>query len=201
MKRILTTALSVALCLSLSSCFMNLSKKNEKPENVEMETVTVNDYSMGVPKFMTKASNLNEDASLQYQNIFKETYVIVIDEGKQAFIDAYVDADAYDTTRSVIDNYTDTQLQLTTSSLNVLSKSETKKLTINGLAATTTEIDAELEGVSAAITYFLTYVEGPDNLYVIMAWTLKDRKDDHRETFKQVAESFRVLKDVPVAAN
>jgi hypothetical protein len=202
MKRLLISTLCIAVSLSFSSCFLNLSKNNEKPQPLELDQVSVNDdYSIGIPKFMTKATSLNDEASLQYQNLFKETYVIVIDESRQAFIDALVAAEIYDSTKSVIDSYTDTQIQFTTSAMKVLSKSEVKKVMINGLSAETTELDGELEGVRAPITYFLTCVDGPDKLYMIMAWTLKDRKDDHRETFRQIAESFKVLKDAPVAAN
>jgi hypothetical protein len=156
---------------------------------------------MGIPKFMTKTDGLNDEASLQFQNIFKETYVIVIDENKQEFIDAYKDLDTYDSTTAVIANYADTQVQLTTSSMNVLSKSELKFFPINGNKAANIEIDAEIEGVAAPITYFLTFVEGDENLYFIMAWTLQKYKDDYRETYGEIAKSFKTLGTVPVAAN
>lgn len=182
----------VLFAISFVSCIPN-KDKNEKPETVALTPVSVNDgqYSMDVPEFMSKASSLNDGASLQYQNIFKEAYVIVIDEDKQTYIDAYKDLSVYDTTRSVIANYTDTQIQSTTSSLDVINKSKIESFKVNGLKAKSIEIDANLEGVSSAITYFITCVEGRNHLYLVMAWTLQDKKDKHRETFKQMVKTFR----------
>jgi hypothetical protein len=181
------------ICLSLSSCLP--SQKNEKDGGkIKLDTVAVNaEYSMGVATDMIKTTTLNEAASLQYQNIFKETYIIVIDEDKKEFIEAYEDLDNYDSTRSVISNYADTQVQLTTSHLDVINKKEISSLKINGLDATTTEIDANVEGVNSPITYFLTFVEGKEKLYMIMAWTFQEKKNDHRAAFMQMAKSFKTL--------
>src|SRR5688572_26412269 len=124
MKHTFTKISICALSVILSSCVLNLFKDEKKEAKTELETVTVEgNYSMGVPKFMTQAKSLNDEASLQYQNIFKETYVIVIDENKQEFIDAYQELESYDSSTSVIANYADTQVQLTTSAMNVLTKS------------------------------------------------------------------------------
>jgi hypothetical protein len=202
MKHIFTTISICSLSFVLSSCVLNLFKDEKKAAKADLETISVDgNYSMGIPKFMTKTDGLNDEASLQFQNIFKETYVIVIDENKQEFIDAYKDLDTYDSTTAVIANYADTQVQLTTSSMNVLSKSELKFFPINGNKAANIEIDAEIEGVAAPITYFLTFVEGDENLYFIMAWTLQKYKDDYRETYGEIAKSFKTLGTVPVAAN
>jgi hypothetical protein len=202
MTHTLTKISVLALPILLTSCVLNLFKDEKKNAKAEMETVTINeDYSMGIPKFMTKTTGLNDDASLQFQNIFKETYVIVIDENKQEFIDAYQELQSYDSSTSVISNYADTQVQLTTSSMNVLTKSELKFFPLNGLNAANIEIDAEIEGVNTPITYFLTFVEGDDTLYFVMAWTLQKYKDDYRETFAEMAKTFKTTNNVPVAAN
>lgn len=178
--------------LSLISCLPN-KEKNDKPEKVALEAVTINDgqFTMEVPEFMSKASSLNDAASLQYQNIFKETYVIVIDESKDEYLNAYKDLDVYDTARSVIANYMDTQVQSTTSSLDVIEKSKIASFKTHGLKAKSIEIDANLEGVSSSITYFMTCIEGRDHLYMVLAWTLRDKKDKHRETFKRMVRTFR----------
>jgi hypothetical protein len=197
-----TRILIFALSIVLTSCVLNLFKDEKKTAKAELETVTINEnYSMGIPKFMTKATGLNDEASLQYQNIFKETYVIVIDENKQEFIDAYQQLQGYDSSTSVISSYADTQVQLTTSSMNVLAKSEVKFFPLNGLNAANIEIDAELEGIKTPITYFLTFVEGDESLYFVMAWTLQKYKDDYRETFAEMAKTFKTTATAPVAVN
>jgi hypothetical protein len=148
---------------------------------------------MGVPSFMTKTKSLNENSTFQFQNMFKETYVIVIDENTNEFIDAYKEMDAYDTARSVVSNYADTQVQLITSNMNVIDKKEVTFSKINGLDAAATEIDASLDGVKVPVTYFLTFIEGREKLYMIMAWTLQNRKENHRATFDEMARSFNTI--------
>jgi hypothetical protein len=202
MKLTFTTLATLALCITMSGCLRTFLKDEKKGEKAELETISINGvYSMGVPKYMSKATALNEEASLQFQNLFKETYVIVIDEDKQEFIDALNGVGAYDSTRTIVENYADTQMQLTTSAMTVKERKEITNLTINGLSAATTEVDADVEGVPAPITYFLTFLEGPDRLYMIMAWTLADKKDEHRETFNEMARTFKDFKVVPVASN
>jgi hypothetical protein len=187
--------------LSLSSCMLNLNKEEKTGGKVDLKVVSINeDYSMGVPMHMSKTTSLNDDASLQFQNIFKETYVIVIDENKKEFIDAYMELSAYDTSRSALSNYSDTQVQSTTANMEVVSQKDLTRLKINGLRAATTEIDARVEGLKFPVTYFLTFIEGKEKLYFIMAWTLQDKKDTHRAAFDQMARSFKTLKGKPVAA-
>jgi hypothetical protein len=177
----------------MASCMLN-GGKNEKSAKNDYDTISINgQYSMHIPKFMTKAANLNNDASLQYQNIFKEVYVIVIDENKKEFIETYNNLGSYDSTRSPIANYADTQVQLITSNANVISKTEVANFTINGADAATTEIDASIEGIKTPITYFLTFIDGKDNLYMIMAWTLRDKKETHRPLFDEIAKSFKMV--------
>jgi predicted Zn-dependent protease len=176
----------------------NLNKEEKNGGKIELKPVSINEeYSMGVPAHMTKATSLNDDASLQFQNIFKEAYVIVIDEDKTEYINMYKEASVYDTSRSVLSNYTDTQVQSTTANMEVISQKSIKTLKINGLKAATTEIDATVEGVKFPITYFLTFIEGKEKLYFIMAWTLQDKKETHRAAFDQMARSFRMLKSKP----
>jgi hypothetical protein len=66
--------LFLALSLTLSSCFQSKDKANSQTNVSEFRTIAVADqYSLDVPASMVKTTKLNEDASLQYQNIFKET--------------------------------------------------------------------------------------------------------------------------------
>jgi hypothetical protein len=181
--------------LFLCSCLPNLNKEEKSGEKIELKPVSINrEYSMGIPSFMTKATALNKEASLQYQNIFKEAYVIVIDEDKQEFIDTYKELSIYDTTRSVLSNYTDSQVQSITANIEVISQKEVTTFKINGQNAATVELDANVEGVKIPITYFLSFVEGKDKLYFIMAWTLQNKKDTHRDTFARMVKSFRTFK-------
>ncbi|MBL0303430.1 MAG: hypothetical protein IPQ23_17310 [Cytophagaceae bacterium] len=39
-------------------------------------------FSLTLPSFLSKSTELNEDATLQYQNMVKEFYVVVIEDTK-----------------------------------------------------------------------------------------------------------------------
>jgi hypothetical protein len=188
---------SIIASLILSSCSL-LPNKDEKGDNVVLEPVAVDDdYSMSIPTYMTKSTTLNDDAALQYQNIFKQVYVIVIAESKQEFIDAFKKLETYDTTRSPLSNYADVQVQSTSANMNVASKTNIARSKINGMRAATIEIDATVESVNTPITYFLTFFEGKDKLYMIMAWTLQEKKEIYRGTFEKMARSFKSNKKKP----
>ena len=68
-----------------------------------------------------------------------------------------------------------------------------RPLTIHGLNAESVEIDGHVEGVDEEIAYFLTFVEGTENIYMIMAWTLKSKKEEHQKTFETIAQSFELI--------
>lgn len=125
---------------------------------------------------MKGTTGLNEEASLQYQSLLKEAYLLVIDEPKSRFEEVYRDLEQYDEQLSVIQNYRDARLKILSRTTEINSKSKPQSFKINGLSAEFMEIDANISGVSSEISYFLTFVEGSNRVYMIMAWTLKDKK-------------------------
>jgi hypothetical protein len=175
----------------LVSCF-GLGSRKEAETNVELTPVRVKDYELSIPTYMKKA-DLNEDASLQFQNVFRETYVIVIDENAQEVRDAFLSLGEYDTTRSAVDNYTHIQMSSLQESINITSQSEVKSLTIHGLEARQVEINGRVVGVPGEIYYLVTFVDGHENLYMVMSWTLTERKEKYSETFKKMAKSFKLM--------
>jgi hypothetical protein len=57
----------------------------------EFKTITIpNQFSLDIPNSFEKVNNLNEAATLQYQNALKEFYVIVMDESKETFDNAVI---------------------------------------------------------------------------------------------------------------
>jgi hypothetical protein len=191
MKQKLT--LAVSLIFLLSSC-LNFSNKEESVADTEFKTIkTGSEYSLDVPSHMRETDNLNDVASLQFQNIFKEMYVVVIDEDKQEFIDTFIELEEYDTTKSVAENYRTVQMKSFGESIEITSQSEPKAVRINGLDAQKVQFDGRIESVKAEIAYFITYIEGREKMYMIMAWTLKDRKQKYNKILDAISESFRQL--------
>jgi len=193
MKTTIKIILLIFIGQLLTSC-VDLDKN--KQENLSLETdfipIEINDeYRISIPKYMKNTSVLNEEASLQYLNVFKETYIIIIDESKEELISTFKDLGEYNESISVSENYRDIQLKYLSEDIDLSMKSNSKSKRINGLDAELIEIDGGIEGEE--IFYFLSFIEGKDKVYMIMAWTSKERKRKYKSTFKKIAESFRQI--------
>ena len=142
---------------------------------------------------MTGTTGLNEEATLQYQSLLKEAYLLVIDEPKAGFEEVYRDLNQYDDDLSIMQNYRDARLKILSRTSEINHKTKPEPIKIHGLDAEAINLDANIEGVANEISYFLTFIEGGDRVYMIMAWTLKDKKIEHEKTFKTIAESFELI--------
>jgi len=189
------TFLVVLLTLSYTSCRNSEEKKNGSDAMAkDFNTVAINnEYQISIPRFMQGTTGLNEEASLQYQSLLKEAYLLVIDEPKAGFEEVYRDLNQYDDELSIMQNYRDARLRILSRTTKINRKTKPKSIKIHELDAETMELDANIEGVANEISYFLTFVEGGDRVYMIMAWTLKDKKMEHEKTFKTIAESFELI--------
>ncbi|MBD3638556.1 MAG: hypothetical protein HUJ25_14480 [Crocinitomicaceae bacterium] len=150
-------------------------------------------FQMDVPDYMEEAYDLNADASLQYQNTVKETYVIVINEDKQEFIDIFKELGEYDESKSAVENYTDIQTEYMSTTLTILDQNGPNSKKINGMDAMVLEYDGNTPAVAYDIFYYIAYIEGEEEMFMVMAWTLLDRKSEYKETFAKMVESFKEL--------
>jgi hypothetical protein len=167
--------------------FLIACSKSEKPQKIVIE----NRYSMEVPSFLVKATDLNKEASLQYQNVFLEFYVIVIDETKNEVLKSITDnnlsgdysQDFNGYCKLIFDNYLNT--------LEIKNKSEISEYTINGLKAKKITIDGKYGGVEAY--FYISLIEGKDTFYQIMTWTLQDKKDKYSGDMEKMVNTFREI--------
>lgn len=190
---------SYFLIFSTIFILMTSCRDSDKKDDATLDantshTVAIDgNYRIDIPNFMTGTTGLNEEASLQYQSLLKEAYLIVIDEPKTGFEEVYRDLEQYDDELSVLQNYRDARLQILSRTTNITKKSSSTSSKINGLDSESLELDAKVNGVNDEISYFLTFVDGGERVYMIMAWTLKDMKAEHKKTFKTIAESFQIM--------
>lgn len=186
----------VALIVLFTSC-LNSSKKDAEKKEVNSadfnEIVINNEYSMMIPKYMSKSTKLNDEASLQYQNLFKEAYIVVIDEPKEDFIKTFKNLDSYNDSISVIQNYRTIQLGMIHENAKIYSQSQPIPMKIDGCEAEQVEMVAEVEGVPSKVYYLLTYIEGVHKVYMVMAWTLENRKNKLRPDYSYAISSFKCL--------
>lgn len=200
MKKIIYILGLLALPLSFTSCFSTSGEGSfgeliATKAEVKYNVVKINDlYSMKIPDFMTVTTQLQEDASLQYNNPFKEKYVTVLDEDREEIKTFMDDYGVYDESKSMLENYVDTRLSyLKESGISILKETDLKSEMINGRKAYSIEIDGSVPEISEDIAYFFTYVEGKDHFYMISSWTLLSRKDAYTEEVEEMAHSFKEL--------
>jgi hypothetical protein len=180
------------LLVITNSCLESSSNSNDTDIlNSNFELVRINnEYSMELPSFMKASNDLNDEASLQYQNVFKETYVIVIDENKEEFKEVFVDLGDYNDSVSMVKNYKNVQLSFLEEAVSINSVTELESTVINGLPFEIVEVDAESEGVE--VVYNIGYVDGKEKVYMIMTWTEKRRNEKNKALFQKIIKSFKV---------
>lgn len=183
-----------SICFSIISCkkliesAASLSKDEVKIE--DLKKIKVNDeYALSVPEYMTEMKSLHEDASFQYANIFKETYIVIIDESKEEFINTFKELEIYNDSLSSLRNYADFQLKSFKESIGAI---EIKKLesNIKKLPSEIHQFNGLVEGID--IAYLVSFVEADKKMYMMMSWTMKSRYSKYKETFKLIHSTFKL---------
>ena len=175
----------VIIALILSSCDSNKTKVVK----------TRGLYNLEIPEFLSETYNLNTDASLQYQNELREFYVVGIHESKKLFHQSVIDNGLEDFYTSDLDGYTKLLLDNLESSLDLDSIPSIKPKKINGLNASTIDFSCKIRDITVSpdeidIYWKFTYIEGKNNYYQIIVWTLADRREEYQSTIDAIADSF-----------
>ena len=202
MKHILTL-----ICVILLSCFGTscIKKLKEAAEDIVEPTSTSeslsesnfslididNDYQVLIPKYMKPMPNLNDEASLQYANIFKEIYTIVINENKQEFIETFKSLGEYNDSLPPIENYKNVQKQMLDEAIANVKFRDYGLTEINTYPARQFKMEGEIDGLD--FFYLVGFIEGDENIYMLMNWTLKDRKSRYENIFEYINGSFKLL--------
>lgn len=127
--------------------------------------------SLGIPSHWKKIDDLNEAASLSMGNLFREEYLIVIAETKADFDGSLTD-------------YSDLTVTAMIDSIDNSTFTEPVSLSINGLPAIQREFSGSVDRTK--IAYSHTSIEGSENYYQIIGWTIPSRK----------TTAFKVIGDV-----
>ncbi|MDR6966743.1 hypothetical protein J2X31_000741 [Flavobacterium arsenatis] len=161
----------------LSILFVSCNSKTE------YQTITVdNKYSLEIPDFMSEAKNLNTEASLQYQNVLREFYVIVLDEPKTEF----PNQEAIN-----LEEYKNIVLENLKMNLSEPTISPVEDTIINGLKAKLFSVSDNTENIE--IYYQFAYIESNSHFYQIMTWTLENRKDKFSLDMDKIIASFKEI--------
>lgn len=181
------------LLLTFSSC---QPEKIEDAKNLSLEkdfkSVNRESYKMKVPKYMESTTILNPDASLQYMNDFKSEYIIVINESKKEFDFALNKHKGDYSNQEDLINYRNTQFQYTEQQMDIKSSSKFNSLSVNGLSTQMIRFDAKLEKLNELVSYFLYYIDGGDQLYTVMGWTVASKKHIYYEKVEKMISTFNI---------
>lgn len=159
----------------------------------EEQLVTIGDkYSLSIPAFLTKVSNLNSDASLQYQHAWKEFYVIVIDETKEEMQQALVENDLTDYYENNIKGYSKLVINGFQERLNNPYQSDLVDTTVNNMPAKLTTLSGTVEGID--VFYSIGIYEGKDRYYQVLAWTLSRKKYSYKSKMEKILYSLKEIK-------
>jgi hypothetical protein len=189
----LNLVLGVSALLLYSSS--TLSAQAKPKTAAKMQEVNIEGrYAMSVPDYMTPGDDLNDEASLQYQNIYKEMYVIVIDEPSQDFIDVFLDLGEYDTSKTPLQNYAAAQMESIRSNMKTVShESRLREVKTGCGTAMVYDVSGFQEGIEEEMGFTVAFVHGRLNLYMIMTWTFKKSQAQYQADMNAMIVSFREL--------
>jgi hypothetical protein len=138
-------------------------------------------YFLSVPNYMTVTKELNKSASLQYQNIMKEAYVIVIEDNK-------AELDSLGMRFTDPQDFYDGFITDFTADLENKKFTGTKRIKIGKNNAVQAEVSAIFN--ENPIWYLITVVESPTHFYKIITWTLEENKDKLKRDYLKMVKSF-----------
>jgi hypothetical protein len=177
-----------------NSCIELPEKSNNSSDSIsgiDFKTISVEKlYQLDVPKYMKEMPSLHPEASLEYANIYKEAYVIVIHEDKEEFIDVFTEIDEYDTNLSVVENYKEVQKKLFAESIASIKTEDYELTNINGHNARQIKVFGKVDGLD--VSYVVAFIEGDENIYMIMNWTIDNRFKRFKDTFEYINSTFKI---------
>lgn len=185
---ILSICFSIISCKKIIESAASLGKDEVKIE--ELKVINVNDeYAVSIPEYMTEMKSLHDDASFEYANLFKETYIIVLDESKEEFINTFKEIEIYNDSLTALENYSNFQIESFKESIGAIDVKELESR-IKNIPSEIHEFNGEVEGLN--IAYLVSFVEAENKMYMLMSWTMKNRYRKYKETFKLIHSTFKL---------
>ena len=143
-----------------------------------------NRYTIAIPTYMKACTDIQKDASLQYQNLEKDIYAIVIDEKKVTMQD-------YDLNFNLDTYFNNISSQGFAESIKNGKISIPGRQEINGNKALIADITGKLE--ENEVYYKFAVIETPYEFYQILTWTRADHRAALEPDMIKIVESFKEL--------
>lgn len=156
----------------------------------ETQTIKISGrYQIDLPAHMTKATGLNDAASLEYQNTVKGLYAIVIDEPQAALEQSIFDNNLEGIYSNDLNGYAKLITEGMKNNAALDSLPSLKFTKINGLDARTIDVTGKIQNIQAY--WKVAFVEGKSHYYQIMVWTLADKRQQFEADMTATINSFK----------
>ncbi|MEO5645276.1 MAG: hypothetical protein ABIQ40_11700 [Bacteroidia bacterium] len=196
-KSVLLLAAAIGTSVAFTSFTISSKENSAKKNSITTDTsdtkrVVINEqYSLEVPKHMKSTTELNDDASLQYQNTEEELYVIVIDETTDDFVKLFRKEKGWNSGMTNAENYRRVQMESIKKRMKIKGKPVVRKTKAGAVEMEIADFSGKVKGISFPIAYKIGFLETGKHLYMIMSWTLGERKSLHNNTMENMLKSFR----------
>jgi len=141
-----------------------------------------NCYTMEIPSYLTRTYDLNDVATLQYNNTLKEAYVIVIEDSKDEMTSlGMVFLDSKEFLENFVKEY---QIDAEKRTISEITKFESNQNQHAQLEMTWSSEDGDFY-------MLITSAETKEHFYKILCWTTAENKDKLKNDFLAIAKSIK----------
>lgn len=132
-----------------------------------------------VPEYMTKTIGLNDDACIQFQNLVKDVYTIVIEDNKEELTMAEL---SYADVKEFYEDFAEGFLK--DEKDRKMGKPKYSKIKdINYVVSEASYFDTES---NIPIYYVIGVVETKTAYYKVLSWTTEDKKAQYKADFEKI---------------
>ena len=171
------------LLLILSACSSDSTptvEVNYEGEPVELKRVFAEDSScsIGVLPDMKSTASLNDQACVQYSDLFRSHFLTVECLPKKG------------TNFTGIQDAAEQNFRKFAESRSLTKTSDWIELSVDSMSVMARAIDLKAYGSPKPMSYWFAYVDGKESIYSIKLWTLQERKEHFENEANQIIRSF-----------
>lgn len=140
-----------------------------------------NKFSVELPDYMKESKKLRADASLQYENRYRNTYIIVIEHDKKNI---------------PFNEFVNNSINPITKYLDKPAITDSMNITLNNLPTRVNKIMGEMEsGDEKENIYYTHYsIDGKKKYYEVCTWTRGPKRlDQYGKDLKRMMDSFKEI--------
>ncbi|KFF19491.1 hypothetical protein [Flavobacterium hydatis] len=175
MKTTVTSLLFIASLFMSTTIFAQSTMKEYKAGHT---------FNISLPDYMSKTADLNSSAAIQYKNVVKDIYGVVIFDTKEELKLLEMN---YTSTNEFYEDFIKDFLK-DEEKRSVSAPKSTKKGDISFIEVEATYFDKEINNT---IYYLIGVVETKTAFYKVLSWASIDNKDKYKADFQKILYSIK----------